>query len=398
MGKWHEKVLIGVLVIAAGFGGYFWFSGAWDPGGGAGDSAVIESAFSDTSLPSSTIAESRPVFKAKSPAVKSAKKTVALAIPSARAPTSVPVYAVPTPAVLPAPVSPTSSPPPRPAPMATAHSLPQLPPPQYLLSISMTGMGTGSVSSSPAAILCGFECQHQFASGTLITLVAVPALGSLFKGWSGACAATSSLENPSQTCSFIVSSSVAITAFFDLSPVKNEDPLPDAEPPPVPPAPPPGASSSTGHLVIAQIQIAGAVRSNSFVKIFNPTAQAVDVSDWKLRKRSSTGKDYSLRTIPKGSLIASGAYLTWANSDGGFAQSIGADIASTETLAAKNSVGLADASGALIDAVAWGAGSGQYVEGSAYPTDPAAGQILARKSQDGSVVDTENNANDFVLQ
>jgi hypothetical protein len=159
----------------------------------------------------------------------------------------------------------------------------------------------------------------------------------------------------------------------------------------------PPASSAPNHLLIAAVQIAGVESGNDFVKIYNPTSVAVDVSGWKLRKKSSTGTDASLREFPTGSSVAAGAYFVWANSVDGFAQSIGAGASSTGTLAANNSVALFDASGTQVDAVAWGTGTNQYVEGAAYSTSPTANQVLERKSASGVIVDTDNNANDFTL-
>jgi hypothetical protein len=116
-----------------------------------------------------------------------------------------------------------------------------------------------------------------------------------------------------------------------------------------------------------------------------------------LRKRSSTGSDTSLREFPTGSSIAAGGSFVWANNTDGFAESINADASSTGTLAANNSVALFDADGTQIDAVAWGTGTGQYIEGAAYPDSPVANQVLQRKSANGAMVDTDNNANDFTL-
>ncbi len=155
---------------------------------------------------------------------------------------------------------------------------------------------------------------------------------------------------------------------------------------------------SLNHVVIAQVQVAGAANSNDFVKLYNPTSAAVDMSGWKLRKKSSTGADYSLRDFPNGTVIAPHTYFTWANSTNGFAASIGADASSTASLAADNSVAIMDAGGAVVDAVAWGQGTNQYGEGSPFPTDPAPNQILARKSSGGAMVDTNDNAEDFILQ
>ncbi|HVO28833.1 MAG TPA: lamin tail domain-containing protein, partial [Candidatus Paceibacterota bacterium] len=128
------------------------------------------------------------------------------------------------------------------------------------------------------------------------------------------------------------------------------------------------------------------------------TGAAVDLGGWKLHKRSGTGADYSLRTIPAGSAIAAGGYFTWANSAGGFADLVGADISSSETLSAGNSVALFDADGAVVDELAWGGGVNQYVEGDPYPTDPEANQVLARKQSGGAMVDTGDNASDFFIQ
>jgi hypothetical protein len=155
---------------------------------------------------------------------------------------------------------------------------------------------------------------------------------------------------------------------------------------------------SMGHILIAAVQIAGVSSTNDFVKLYNPTSVSVDMSGWKLHKRSSTGTDYSLKEFPTGSVVAPGQYFIWANSTNGFSQIIGANVSSTEDLSADNSVGLLDTSGAVVDALAWGTGTGQYGEGPPYPTDPTANQLLTRQLVNGSMVDTSNNANDFILQ
>jgi len=47
--------------------------------------------------------------------------------------------------------------------------------------------GRGRVTSRPAGIACPRTCAATFASGTLVTLVARPARGRRFAGWSGSC-------------------------------------------------------------------------------------------------------------------------------------------------------------------------------------------------------------------
>ena len=158
------------------------------------------------------------------------------------------------------------------------------------------------------------------------------------------------------------------------------------------------AQTSPDHLLIAEVMIGGVSSTNDLIKIFNPSSETVDIQGWKLRKKASTGGDQSIRVFPDGSSIAGESYFIWANSGGGFSESIGADVSSTATLAAGNSVALFDASGTIMDAVAWGSGTDQYVEGSPYPTDPDPGKALARRRASGTFVDTDNNALDFVIQ
>lgn len=51
------------------------------------------------------------------------------------------------------------------------------------LTVSITG--SGRVISSPAGIDCGGGCSHEFATGSQVTLTAVPESGSAFEGWTG---------------------------------------------------------------------------------------------------------------------------------------------------------------------------------------------------------------------
>src|SRR5262249_16715386 len=53
------------------------------------------------------------------------------------------------------------------------------------LTVGKSGSGSGTVTSSPAAINCGATCSTQFTPGQVFALTATPFAGSVFGGWSG---------------------------------------------------------------------------------------------------------------------------------------------------------------------------------------------------------------------
>jgi hypothetical protein len=63
----------------------------------------------------------------------------------------------------------------------------------YSVKFTKVGTGKGTVTSIPALISCGAACPsggRPFPAGSQVTLVATPAKGSVFAGWSGACSGT----------------------------------------------------------------------------------------------------------------------------------------------------------------------------------------------------------------
>ncbi len=57
----------------------------------------------------------------------------------------------------------------------------------FPLSVTRTGNGSGTISSSPAGISCGSDCSEEYESNTTVSLTATADSGFLFAGWSGAC-------------------------------------------------------------------------------------------------------------------------------------------------------------------------------------------------------------------
>lgn len=81
------------------------------------------------------------------------------------------------------------------------------------LAVSLTGNGTGGVTSAPVGIFCGTAgatCAAPFDDGVSITLTAAPATGTTFSGWTGDCSGSS------PTCNLTMDQVHAATAIFTL--------------------------------------------------------------------------------------------------------------------------------------------------------------------------------------
>ena len=89
----------------------------------------------------------------------------------------------------------------------------------FVLSVSI--VGSGSVSSNPGGISCGTTCAAAFAPGTTVTLTATVAAGATFSGWGGACSGTIALCTVPMTAARAVSATLATT----FSGAFSDDPL-----------------------------------------------------------------------------------------------------------------------------------------------------------------------------
>ena len=77
------------------------------------------------------------------------------------------------------------------------------------LSVSMSGSGSGRVTSIPEGIYCEPECAQGFVNGTPVTLSASPYSGSEFSGWSGGCSGTG-------PCTLTLSEATTVSSGFEL--------------------------------------------------------------------------------------------------------------------------------------------------------------------------------------
>lgn len=117
---------------------------------------------------------------------------------------------------------------------------------------------------------------------------------------------------------------------------------------------PTSALAATPDIFISQVQIEGEQTSDDFVAIRNDEHCAVDLSGWKLRKRTASGSESSVRVFGNGSILPPGETFIWASSTENFADTIKANEQSSATLARDNAIALLDGDSAIIDSIAWG--------------------------------------------
>ena len=77
----------------------------------------------------------------------------------------------------------------------------------FNLTVSIDGPGAGTVTSSPAGIVCGIDCSESYPENSVVSLTASPAAGSSFTGWSSACSGTDS-------CTVTMDAVKSVTATF----------------------------------------------------------------------------------------------------------------------------------------------------------------------------------------
>lgn len=86
------------------------------------------------------------------------------------------------------------------------------------LTITPTGLGAGTITSSPAGIDCGlttFDCNFDFSFGAIVALTATPDADSQFIQWSGDCSGAGSGGSSPGTCSVTLDQPRDITAEFE---------------------------------------------------------------------------------------------------------------------------------------------------------------------------------------
>lgn len=170
------------------------------------------------------------------------------------------------------------------------------------------------------------------------------------------------------------------------------------------------AHALADHVVISEIQIEGATSKDEFVELYNPTDSVVDLTDWRLTRKTASGSESNLVSSLTGSISPHGYFLI-ANPeyDGTVVQDINYSAASNN-IADDNSVVLySDAGITVVDKV----GMGSVVDFETSPTNsPVTDASIERKAfssstpesmepggadeNSGNGEDTNNNSADFI--
>jgi len=153
------------------------------------------------------------------------------------------------------------------------------------------------------------------------------------------------------------------------------------------------------HVVISEVQIAGATTTDEWVELFNPTEFLIDLTGWRLSKKTAAGSSSNLlTTFSEGSTIPAHGFFLIAHAD--YAGLVAADAiySTASSLAANNSVVLySDAGSTVVDTLGFGS-TVTIFEETAFSENPLAGQSLARKFDENNfVLDVDNNSADFEI-
>src|SRR3989344_8053500 len=149
--------------------------------------------------------------------------------------------------------------------------------------------------------------------------------------------------------------------------------------------------SATDHIVISEIQIEGDTSSDEFVELYNPTVNAVDMTGWRLTRKTAGGSQSNLVASLSG-VINPLTYFLIAHPD--YDGSVQEDLlysATSSGIASNNTVLLySDAGVTVVDKVGMGTASDFESSAAAVPTDNGSIRRISNE-------DTNNNLNDFEL-
>lgn len=173
------------------------------------------------------------------------------------------------------------------------------------------------------------------------------------------------------------------------------------------------SAATATHVVISEVQVAGAAAGNDFIELYNPTSSDISLDGMRLTKRTvHSSTNASIVAFASDETIPAHGYYLWCNTT--LNATLGCDRNTSAIVGDTNSIAVLNgplATGAVVDAVTFGAVDTPFGEGTAL-TAPAASTSVERKANSlstsasmaiggsdefaGNGEDTDNNATDFV--
>lgn len=110
------------------------------------------------------------------------------------------------------------------------------------------------------------------------------------------------------------------------------------------------------NIIISQFQVSGTSASDEFIELYNPTNKDINLFDYKIQKKSSSGASYNIVTsIPEGNVIKPFHYFLIAHQNFSLKSFIAPDLYySNFSIANDNSIILYDSDGVVLDIVGFG--------------------------------------------
>jgi hypothetical protein len=175
----------------------------------------------------------------------------------------------------------------------------------------------------------------------------------------------------------------------------------------------PAQAAIANHVVISEVQIAGANAGEDFIELYNPTNSPVSLDGLRLAKRTSGTTSATIVTFTEADVIPANGYYLWCNTT--LDASLNCDDETAQTITNDNSIAILSgplATGSVVDAVTFGTHTAPYGEGASLVA-PVASSSVERKANSTSTTtsmttgadalagngeDTNNNSADFVTR
>lgn len=164
------------------------------------------------------------------------------------------------------------------------------------------------------------------------------------------------------------------------------------------------------HLVISEVQLAGTTAGDEFIELYNPTNSSIDLTGWRLTRKTSTGTQGNLVASMSGTISSQGYFLVAPAVDYVGSTTPDLNYSTATRVAADNTILIYSDDGVtLVDRI--GFEDAIDFENVVFPNNPTAGSSVERKTNSasdsvsmgpggsdefgGNGEDTDNNATDF---